>query len=190
MIHRGNTANGAGIPKRMLTGQSTNTHKNPCRIHICRYRKSPPCQSPASRITIVNCICGQLKSTCPIASKYSMVTDSSIAKPLLGARNRAALDRVGCSHQPQSLSFMGALVECQKKERVDSTWWKVTRPVHHSQKPELFQDIIESVSDAPRLEMFARRYRLGWYVWGNEVNSHIEIPTTHTPPPEPTQNSG
>ena len=49
------------------------------------------------------------------------------------------------------------------KQRIDTTWWKVKRPVHHSQKPESFQDIIEQVSDAPRLEMFARRYRLGWY---------------------------
>ncbi len=62
-----------------------------------------------------------------------------------------------------------------KKDRMDSTWFKVTRPVHHSQKPECFQDIIEQVSDAPRLEMFARRYRLGWDAWGNEVNSHIDL---------------
>ncbi len=62
------------------------------------------------------------------------------------------------------------------KQRIDTTWWKVTRPVHHSQKPESFQDIIEQVSDAPRLEMFARRYRLGWDVWGNEVTPNVEIP--------------
>jgi len=61
------------------------------------------------------------------------------------------------------------------KKRIDTTWWKVTRTKHHSQKPECFQDIIEQVSDAPRLEMFARRQRLGWDVFGNEVENSINI---------------
>jgi N6-adenosine-specific RNA methylase IME4 len=45
----------------------------------------------------------------------------------------------------------------------------------HSQKPEAFYDLVERVSPAPRLEMFARRPRLGWSVWGNEVASDVEI---------------
>lgn len=61
------------------------------------------------------------------------------------------------------------------KKRVDTTWWNVKRTCVHSRKPESFQDIIEQVSDAPRLEMFARRQRFGWDVWGNEVESSIEI---------------
>jgi len=39
----------------------------------------------------------------------------------------------------------------------------------HSQKPEALLDMAEVVSHPPRLEMFARRQRLGWDVWGNEV---------------------
>ena len=61
------------------------------------------------------------------------------------------------------------------KKRIDSTWWKVTRPNVHSRKPECFQDIIETVSDAPRLEMFARRQRIGWDVFGNEVEGSITL---------------
>jgi N6-adenosine-specific RNA methylase IME4 len=57
----------------------------------------------------------------------------------------------------------------QGKKRIDTTWWNVKRTKKHSQKPEFFQDIIETVSDSPRLEMFARRPRAGWTVWGNEV---------------------
>ena len=38
----------------------------------------------------------------------------------------------------------------------------------HSAKPEAFLDIVESVSPGPRVEMFARRARLGWDTWGNE----------------------
>ena len=40
----------------------------------------------------------------------------------------------------------------------------------HSAKPELFYDIIEACSPGPRLEMFARRQRPGWAVFGNEVD--------------------
>jgi len=60
------------------------------------------------------------------------------------------------------------------KTRVDSTWWQVKRPNVHSRKPEFFQDLIETVSDGPRLELFARRPRLGWTVWGNEVNAVLQ----------------
>jgi len=39
----------------------------------------------------------------------------------------------------------------------------------HSAKPEEFQDLVETVSPRPYLELFARRKRPGWTVWGNEV---------------------
>ena len=52
-------------------------------------------------------------------------------------------------------------------ERVDTTWWLWKRG-RHSAKPEAFLDLVERVSPAPRLEMFARRDRLGWDTWGNE----------------------
>ena len=60
-------------------------------------------------------------------------------------------------------------------ERIDTTWFEVKRTKRHSEKPEFFQDLIEKVSEAPRLEMFARRYRMGWDVWGNEVESDIAL---------------
>ena len=62
-----------------------------------------------------------------------------------------------------------------KVERINTTWWNVKRTNKHSKKPEFFQDIIETVSNEPRLEMFARRYRMGWDVWGNEVKSDIAL---------------
>lgn len=39
----------------------------------------------------------------------------------------------------------------------------------HSQKPEESYKIIEEVTTESRLELFARRPRNGWVVWGNEV---------------------
>lgn len=64
-----------------------------------------------------------------------------------------------------------------KINRIDTTWWQIKRQMKHSKKPEFFQDIIEKVSNEPRLEMFARRKRSGWDVWGNEVDSDIDLNT-------------
>jgi N6-adenosine-specific RNA methylase IME4 len=38
----------------------------------------------------------------------------------------------------------------------------------HSSKPDHFYDLVEQVSPGPYVELFARRHRLGWDVWGNE----------------------
>jgi N6-adenosine-specific RNA methylase IME4 len=43
----------------------------------------------------------------------------------------------------------------------------------HSVKPDACQDLIESNSPGPYLEMFARRQRLGWDTWGNEALNHV-----------------
>lgn len=64
--------------------------------------------------------------------------------------------------------------------RQDSSWWQWSRPyenghIAHSAKPEAFLDLVEQVSPAPRLEMFARRNRLGWDTWGNEALNHVEL---------------
>ena len=45
----------------------------------------------------------------------------------------------------------------------------------HSQKPDVFLDLVEAVSPGPYLEMFSRRARLGWDTWGNEALNHIEM---------------
>jgi len=72
--------------------------------------------------------------------------------------------------------ILGRKGKMPKVTRVDTTWFHTKRPNNaHSKKPEFFQDLIETVSDAPRLEMFARRERENWDVWGNEVESNINL---------------
>ncbi len=39
----------------------------------------------------------------------------------------------------------------------------------HSAKPDRFYEIVERVSPGPRLELFARRRRWDWDVWGNQA---------------------
>jgi N6-adenosine-specific RNA methylase IME4 len=47
----------------------------------------------------------------------------------------------------------------------------------HSAKPERFYEIVERVSPEPRLELFARRRRVGWDVWGNQAPPESEART-------------
>ena len=46
----------------------------------------------------------------------------------------------------------------------------------HSEKPDEFFALVESMSPGPRLEMFARKSRAGWDVWGNEAAGSIVMP--------------
>lgn len=44
-----------------------------------------------------------------------------------------------------------------------------SRKREHSRKPDEFYDIIEACSPGPRMELFARHPRVGWYQWGDEL---------------------
>lgn len=52
---------------------------------------------------------------------------------------------------------------CQKRNFIQS---KVRK---HSQKPDHFYGLIESLNINPKIELFARNRREGWDCWGNEV---------------------
>lgn len=45
----------------------------------------------------------------------------------------------------------------------------------NSRKPDGFMDMVEQVSPGPYLELFARRARFGWDVWGNEVDTEVVL---------------
>lgn len=59
-------------------------------------------------------------------------------------------------------------------KRVPTQWFQWPRG-KHSEKPEAFFDLVETVSPEPRLELFARRNRLGWDTWGNEALEHVQV---------------
>ena len=67
-------------------------------------------------------------------------------------------------------------------QRLDTTWWNWKRPHNaHSAKPEGFLDVVEQVSPAPRLEIFARRARFGWDYAGDGSLGTVEIPGLRAP---------
>ena len=51
----------------------------------------------------------------------------------------------------------------------------------HSKKPDAARDrIVDLAGDLPRIELFARQTTPGWDVWGNEVDSTIELNSIST----------
>lgn len=58
-----------------------------------------------------------------------------------------------------------------------STWYVWPRGAH-SEKPDAFYDLVEQVSPGPYVEVFARRHRFFWDVWGNESanTATLEVP--------------
>lgn len=47
-------------------------------------------------------------------------------------------------------------------------------PTGHSVKPDAFYEMIDGLyaSEAKKIDVFARRFRDGWTVWGNEIPDH------------------
>lgn len=60
-------------------------------------------------------------------------------------------------------------------KQIGQSHFEWPRQSRHSQKPDAFMDMVESVSPGPYLEMFSRRNRLGWSTWGNEALEHVEL---------------
>lgn len=51
-----------------------------------------------------------------------------------------------------------------------SSWIEAPRG-RHSEKPEVIYEMVERGSPPPRVELFARIRRPGWFAWGHEVHS-------------------
>ena len=62
---------------------------------------------------------------------------------------------------------VGNLSLLKNGERLDFQA-SVTR---HSEKPDIFYQLVERVSPNPWLDMYGRKERPGWTVWGNEVKN-------------------
>jgi N6-adenosine-specific RNA methylase IME4 len=66
-------------------------------------------------------------------------------------------------------------------DRVGCNWFPWPRPYdergkpQHSAKPHGFYQLVERVSPGPYLDMFARRPRPGWDVWGDEAPGSVAI---------------
>jgi len=55
-------------------------------------------------------------------------------------------------------------------QRIVPTTWFTWPRGRHSKKPAEFYELVESVTPGPYVDLYARRPRTGWAVWGEEVS--------------------
>jgi N6-adenosine-specific RNA methylase IME4 len=82
------------------------------------------------------------------------------AKPQMGLGNY-----VRVCHEFLLIASTGNLVGRMTNQR---SWIEHDR-LKHSQKPEVFRQVIEEISPGPYLELFARSKIDGWDSWGNGI---------------------
>lgn len=69
----------------------------------------------------------------------------------------------------------GALKSLNRHSAAINNWF-IAPTQGHSVKPNKIYEIIEyCYPNYPKIELFARKKRYGWDVWGNEVESDIEL---------------
>lgn len=80
---------------------------------------------------------------------------------------------LGGAHGITSEYFLYARKGSPVERRRTGTWHQWKRHYEnghpsHSSKPDAFYDLVQEVNDGPYVELFARRHRFFWDVWGNE----------------------
>ena len=68
----------------------------------------------------------------------------------------------------------------KSKQNIKGTWFEIKRQYvngypKHSLKPDFFRTMIDKIFNGNKIELFAREKTEGWDVWGNEVESDIEL---------------
>lgn len=90
-----------------------------------------------------------------------------------GLRNPGFGTVIGNDHEPVLIARRGDASLVPALRLVGVHFWRQTYSTGrggkvHSAKPEAFLDVLEQVTQGPRLEMFSRRHRMGWDVWGDQ----------------------
>lgn len=76
--------------------------------------------------------------------------------------------------EPCLIGMKGRLKYIKKTDKISSVLVSPLR--EHSRKPdEVKNKIVEFCGNIPRIELFARQKTEGWDVWGNEIESDIEL---------------
>ena len=82
----------------------------------------------------------------------------------------------GFHHRTEFLLFgyKGKIEMYPKRKAFPTIITYSSKPLKHSEKPQVFRDLIAPFG-ITKVELFARVKTEGWDVWGNEVESDIEL---------------
>jgi N6-adenosine-specific RNA methylase IME4 len=97
------------------------------------------------------------------------------SQTLVWAKTPMGIGPGGTWAQSTEYVLVGRIGTLKWGRRFDSTWFNWPRTGEHSRKPEHFLDMVESVSPSPYVELFARRHRLGWDVWGDQSANTAQL---------------
>ena len=159
---------------RTKCGRKTRRTGRRILIRRCRSRRSAPCRWRRSRTPIRSSGSGRRTITCGRRSPWSTLGALSSERSSRGPRIAWAR-ATGCAGKPSIASWRCAA----SPTVVLTTQTTLLRGAMraNSEKPEEFYELVESLCPAPRyLELFARKTRPGWDVWGDEVPRHPLIP--------------
>lgn len=102
-----------------------------------------------------------------------------VGELLWGLRNPGMGGFNGNGHEPVLIASRGSLPFPKNELPAGVIFWRQRYEngggKSHSAKPEGFLDLVERVSPAPRLEMFARRARFGWDYYGDQSLGTAEV---------------
>ncbi len=87
------------------------------------------------------------------------------SEPIWAAANWRQRPRKPARHRP-----------CMADDRFDDHGlrsWIATPRASHSQKPAEVYEMLERASPPPRIELFARSIRPGWFSWGHEIPTSL-----------------
>ncbi len=72
------------------------------------------------------------------------------------------------------IASRGATKSIGKHEKATLNWLEHRR-LGHSEKPDIFRQLIERFSPEPRIELFARKVFDGWDTWGNQTEKEKQV---------------
>src|SRR3972149_9051661 len=94
----------------------------------------------------------------PIAFQIIEFWEFKYCQTLIWCKKPRGLGQGGLYCPTNEFLILARIGKMPKKRRIDSTWFLTKRPHNsHSTKPNYFQELIEKVSDSPRIELFARQ---------------------------------
>lgn len=71
------------------------------------------------------------------------------------------------------VGFRGKIEAYPRRKTIRTSF--TAKSTFHSEKPQYFYDMLTVLPYNPKIDLFARKRRIGWDVWGNEVESDIEL---------------
>lgn len=110
----------------------------------------------------------RLEFALQLARVWGFEIKHTIVWAKIDSRSRARFGGGSYFRKAHELVLFGVRGLCAARVHDVPSWFRGRRG-RHSAKPERLVELIEKVSPGPRVELFARRTRPGWTVWGNEV---------------------